>query len=85
MQTAFQRYSDELSGNVIPFWEIHCPDRKHGAYFTCLDRDGSVYDTDKYMWMQWRIVWMFCELYSKIGATREWLDLARNGFDFLTK
>ena len=72
MRTAFQRYSDELSGNVIPFWESHCPDSKYGAYFTCLDRDGTVYDTDKYMWMQWRITWMFCELYSKVGSKREW-------------
>jgi len=85
MRTIFKRYSDELSGNVIPFWEKNCPDGRYGAYFTCLDRDGTVYDTDKYMWMQWRIVWMFCELYSKIGANREWLKLARNGFDFLTK
>ena len=58
-----ERYETELRTSVIPFWENHCVDREFGGYFTSLDRDGSVYDTTKYMWMQWRIVYMFSELY----------------------
>ncbi len=50
-----------------------------------LDYDGSVYETAKYMWMQWRIVWMYCELYQQIEPKQEWLDLAQQGYDFLTK
>ena len=57
-----KRYENELYECVIPFWEKHCPDRQFGGYFTSLDRDGSVYDTEKYMWMQWRIVYMFAKL-----------------------
>ncbi|HAH86889.1 MAG TPA: N-acylglucosamine 2-epimerase, partial [Armatimonadetes bacterium] len=57
-------YRDELVQNTIPFWEKHCPDAEYGAYLTCLDRDGSVYHTEKFMWMQWRVVWMLSELYS---------------------
>lgn len=45
-----QRYENELIDNVIPFWETHCVDQEYGGYFTSLDRDGSVYDTEKYMW-----------------------------------
>lgn len=78
-------YADELAERVIPFWERHCPDREYGAYFTCLDRDGSVYDTEKFMWMQWRIVWMFSELYTKLDRNENWIRLAENGYDFLTK
>ena len=78
-------YLKELTDSVIPFWEKHCPDHVNGGYFTCLDRDGSVYDTEKFMWMQWRIVWMFSELYVKLEQRPEWLRLAKSGYDFLTK
>jgi len=78
-------YFDELTNNIVPFWERHCPDREYGGYFNCLDRDGSVYDTEKFMWMQWRIVWMFCELYTKVEPRTEWLRIAEQGYNFLTK
>ena len=80
-----QRYEDELLKNVIPFWQEHCIDRECGGFFSCLDRDGSVYDPNKYMWMQWRIVYMFATLYSsEYGKGREdWLQIARDGYDFL--
>ncbi len=86
-QPTIERYEDELLNRVIPFWEEHCVDREYGGYFTMLDRDGSVYDTSKYMWMQWRVVYMFATLYhSEYGAGHEnWLAIARQGFDFLTR
>ncbi len=79
------KYERELLENVIPFWEQNCIDREFGGYFTMLDRDGSVYDTGKYMWMQWRIVYMFATLYSsEYGQGREdWLKIARDGYEFL--
>jgi len=79
------QYELELRENVIPFWEKHAPDREFGGFFSCLDRDGSVYDTEKFMWMQWRIVWMFAELSSTFEANPHWVELARGGFDFLTR
>jgi N-acylglucosamine 2-epimerase len=78
-------YLDELTGNVVPFWEKHAIDRQCGGYFNCLDRDGAIYDTDKYMWMQWRIVYTFCELHEKLEKRTAWLDHAQHGYDFLTK
>ena len=80
-----QRYENELIDNVIPFWETHCVDQEYGGYFTSLDRDGSVYDTEKYMWMQWRIVYMFATFYMSPYRQERWLEIARQGFDFLTK
>ena len=80
-----QRYETELLGQVIPFWENHCIDREYGGYFTCLDQDGSRYDDAKYMWMQWRIVYMFATLYRSRYRQERWLDLARQGYDFLTR
>jgi N-acylglucosamine 2-epimerase len=59
------KYENELYSSVIPFWEKNCIDKECGGYFTMLDRDGSIYDTEKYMWMQWRIVYMFALLYDE--------------------
>lgn len=78
-------YRDELRTNVIPFWLKHAPDGEYGGFFTCLDRDGSVYDTEKHMWMQWRVVWMLSELHRKLEPDPVWLAQARQGFDFLTR
>ncbi len=80
-----ERYEKELTGRVIPFWEKNCVDREFGGYFTSLDRDGSVYDTEKYMWMQWRVVYMFATFYMSEYRKDNYLDIARQGFDFLTK
>ena len=81
-----KKYKAELLESVIPFWEQNCIDEKYGGYFTFLDRDGNIYDTAKYMWMQWRIVYMFAELAMSdycSSMNEEWLKIAENGFDFL--
>ena len=52
-------YKTELLDNVLPFWLNHSIDKQWGGYFTCLNRDGSVYETDKFIWLQGRQVWMF--------------------------
>lgn len=78
-------YKQELLENIIPFWLQHSQDKQHGGYFTCLTQDGSVYDTDKFVWLQGRQVWMFAMLYNQIEQRPEWLDFARHGADFLQK
>ena len=51
-----QQYRNELLQNVVPFWEAHSPDHEFGGFFTCLDREGKVFDTDKFIWLQGRQV-----------------------------
>ncbi|MDD4317402.1 MAG: AGE family epimerase/isomerase, partial [Victivallaceae bacterium] len=63
INSTITRYEKELLEHTVPFWEDNCEDQEYGGYFTCLDRDGSVFDSEKYMWMQWRIVYMFATLY----------------------
>ena len=46
------QYKDELLNNVLPFWLEHSQDHEFGGYFTCLDREGNVFDTDKFIWLQ---------------------------------
>lgn len=76
-------YSRELFGRVIPFWEKHSVDRVNGGFFNCLDRDGSLYDTKKYMWLNGRQTWMFSKLYNSVEQRPEWLEIARLGATFL--
>jgi N-acylglucosamine 2-epimerase len=78
-------YKDELFDNVIPFWEKHSVDSEYGGYFTCLDREGNVYDTDKFIWLQARQVWTFSMLYNRYQKKSQWLDIARCGYDFLRR
>ena len=75
-KTLANQYRNELLDNVLPFWLEHSQDLEFGGYFTCLDRKGGVFDTDKFIWLQGREVWMFSMLravescYRKSGICR---------------
>ena len=78
--------NDHRSGlldDTVPFWIKHSIDRKYGGYLFSLDRDGSVVDTDKPMWIVGRFIWLLSTLYSTVEKRPEWLDLAKHGVDFL--
>ncbi len=78
-------YKSELLDRVVPFWLNKSQDKDFGGYFTCLNRDGSVFDTDKFVWLQGREVWMFSKLYNTVEPRQEWLDAAIQGAEFLKK
>ena len=84
-KTLAEQYKSELLDKVVPFWLDKSQDHEFGGYFTCLDRDGSVYDTDKFIWLQGREVWMFAKLYNEVEHKQEWLDCAVQGAEFLKK
>ena len=79
------RYRHELYSSVLPFWLDYSQDKQYGGYFTCLERDGSVFDTDKFVWLQGREVWMFAMLYNKVEKNPRWLACALQGGEFLLK
>lgn len=76
-------YLTELRDNILPFWVEHSRDEKNGGYFTCLDRYGKVYDTDKFVWLQGRQVWCFSYMYKNLEANPQWLHTALLGAEFL--
>ncbi len=78
-------YKDELLNNILPFWLSKSQDNENGGYYTCLDREGNVFDSDKFIWLQGRQVWMFAMLYNKVEKRQEWLDCAIQGAEFLKK
>ena len=79
------QYKTELLENVVPFWLQNSPDDQRGGYFSCLNREGQVYDTDKFIWIQAREVWLFAMLYNRVEKRPEWLDMARRGGEFLKR
>lgn len=79
------QYHHELFENVIPFWLNHSLDKEYGGYFSCLDRDGTVFDTDKFAWMQGREIFLFTKLCSVYGTRPEWLNAAKLGLNFMRK
>ena len=78
-------YHEELVKNVLPFWLQHSKDEEHGGYFTCLDQQGKVYDTDKFMWLQGREVWCFSTMYRLVEQNPAWKEMALHGASFMKK
>lgn len=78
-------YKDTLLNNILPFWLQHSGDDEFGGYFTCLDQEGKVFDTDKFVWLQCRQVWCFSMLYNTVDAKPGWLAFALQGAEFLER
>lgn len=80
-----EQYKAELLEKVLPFWLEKSQDLECGGYFTCLDREGNVFDRDKFIWLQGREIWMFSMLYNQLEKRQEWLDCAIQGAEFMKK
>jgi N-acylglucosamine 2-epimerase len=85
LKSLAEQYRRELLDNIIPFWERYSIDRENGGYFTCLDRLGKIYDSDKFTWLQARQVWVFSYLYNNVEKKENWLGIAGSGARFLEK
>ncbi|MEO1009793.1 MAG: AGE family epimerase/isomerase [Bacteroidota bacterium] len=78
-------YKTELLEQIVPFWEAHSLDSECGGYFSCINAEHTVYDTDKFIWLQARQIWMFATLYQKVEKKEQWKNIALLGADFLEK
>ena len=85
MKEYLELYKNGLMEDVLPFWDTHSPDKENGGYFTCLDRKGNVFDTDKFVWLQGRQAWTYAMLYQRLEKRPEWLGMSKLGVDFLKK
>ncbi|MGC8879556.1 MAG: AGE family epimerase/isomerase [Anaerolineae bacterium] len=84
-QELIRIYRDGLLYDTLPFWINHCVDREYGGFMFCLNRDGTVIDTDKGMWTQGRFTWLLSTLYAEVEPRPEWLELAKHGIDFIRR
>jgi N-acylglucosamine 2-epimerase len=78
-------YKRALLEDVIPFWSKNSIDKQHGGFFTCLERNGTVFDTDKFVWLQGRQTWMYAMMFNQVEKNQEWLNTSIHGADFLKK
>jgi hypothetical protein len=78
-------YRDGLPSDTLPFWIDRAVDHEWGGFTACLDRDGTVIDTDKGVWQQGRTAWLFGELYNNLAPKEEWLALTQHGIDFIER
>ena len=78
-------YRDSLLQDILPFWFPRCLDLEHGGYFSSLDRDGTVFETDKSVWIQGRMVWMLLRCHQDLEANPAWLEWAESGIRFLDR
>ena len=79
-------YRDWIQGELracVDFWLAHGMDKEHGGVYTCLDRTGQIYSTDKSVWMQGRCGWTFSYLCHVYGTRKQWLEAAKSCIDFL--
>ncbi len=76
-------YRNELVNNVMPFWIKNGWDRVNGGVYTCLDRDGSIYDTTKSVWFQGRFGFVAAFAYNNIEKNPEWLEASKSCIDFI--
>ena len=69
--------------SVADFWLKNGMDKVHGGVYTCIDKDGKVFSTDKSVWMQGRCGWTFAYLCHVYGVKKEWLEASKSCIDFL--
>lgn len=80
-----EKYKEDLTENIMPFWLKNGLDREHGGIYTCLNRDGSLMDTTKSVWFQGRFAFTCSFAYNQVAQNQEWLDAAKLTLDFIEK
>jgi N-acylglucosamine 2-epimerase len=66
---------EHLFDHVLSFWERHAIDDQ-GGLLTCISDSGRVLGTEKWLWSQWRAVWVFSRVYNELERDPKWLRLA---------
>ena len=75
---------EHLFDHVLPFWDPLVDD-EFGGLFTCVKDDGSMVSRDKWMWSQWRAVWVFARIYNTLDPSPKWRDRAVHIAEFCVK
>lgn len=85
MQTmqAYHSWVQEELKRSVEFWSQHGIDHENGGVYTCLDKTGKIYSTDKSVWMQGRCAWTYAYLCTNYGKREEWLEISRGCLDFM--
>lgn len=88
-------YTACIKDNFMPFWD-RATDEKNGGIFTCFTNDGGrLLSTDKYIWSQGRMAWIYARLADDIRKgllpnfreedAARYLEFARRTCSFIRK
>ena len=73
-----------LTEHVLPFWFPKLIDQRYGGLNNCVQDDGEVLSTEKYLWSQGRALWVLSKLFNDIDQDSKWLEMATPIFKLLT-
>ncbi|MEI8205988.1 MAG: AGE family epimerase/isomerase [Kiritimatiellales bacterium] len=76
-------WEDHLFGHILPFWEKYAFDEL-GGINTMLRDDGQLLGTDKWLWGQFRAIWVFSKIYNTLDPDPRWLKYAEHIYRFAT-
>ena len=65
-----------LTEHVLPFWFPKLIDQRYGGLNNCVQDDGEVLSTEKYLWSQGRALWVLSKLFNEIDQDSKWLEMA---------
>lgn len=80
-----QRYREDLLTNILTFWLKNGMDKVNGGIYTCLDREGVLYDSTKSVWFQGRAGFIFADAYYNIEKDEKFLEASKSCLDFIEK
>lgn len=78
-------FHKELVEDTIPYWEKYGVDKEYGGFLIARKDDGTYPTTDKDLYSQGRILWVFSYLYNHFGKNPRHLEAARQGKEALVK
>ncbi len=85
LQKLTDQCRDELTQQILPFWEKHAFDPVYGGVYEALDERGEIISTDKPVAMQAQAIHAFASAYLHLEENPAWLNRARSTADFLLK
>lgn len=59
-------YTTQLLNDTVPFWFPRSFDQEQQGFLLMRDRDGSLLDDDKAVWIQGRATWLLATLYNTV-------------------
>jgi N-acylglucosamine 2-epimerase len=80
-----EQYRNELTENILPFWDKHAFDTLYPGVFEALDETGAVVSTDKPVTTQAQAAWAFAFAHKQLGPHKDWLERAMETADFLVE
>lgn len=85
LEELLRHFEKELYDDTIPYWGKYGVDPQFGGYLIADKKSGSYPKTDKDLYSQGRILWIFSYLFNHFGKKPFHLEAARQGKEALVK